>query len=285
MKYFLIVILVANVLTQVMPAAEPIVGQTSSAVSVIPKEGLAFWTTAEDAVVEGGAVVRLKDRSGQGNDAVFMPDAAVPPKNPLVVRHEVAQRPVLRFDGRFTGYALTRGIANVRTLIYVVSKHPDSAKSFPERHVVSRGGKEKDKTPPRAPGFPAGWHWTDTIIEYGMIRGVACWFNGAPVDPYVSEYSFHPKLAVISLIPSQNSLVEVISRDRDIKDRSWFGDIAEIIIYTVPLAAADRRAVEAYLMARYKIEPFPPVIVPKEMAVIGHPKPSKTATAAPAAAK
>jgi len=61
--------------------------------------------------------------------------------------------------------------------------------------------------------------------------------------------------------------------DRDFKDRSRWGDIAEIILYSQPLESDERKQVEAYLMKKYAITPFQPVVVPRESVLAGHTKP------------
>src|SRR6185369_2773627 len=47
-----------------------------------------------------------------------------------------------------------------------------------------------------------------------------------------------------------------LCRDRNLADgRSWWGDLAEIIVYDRPLSDAERESVEHQLMAKYEIAP------------------------------
>ena len=229
----------------------------------LPQEGLALWLSAEGAVVENGDVALIKDRSRKSNDAIREKDPKIATGNPTVVKHEQAGQPVLRFDGRFSGYEFG-SIKNARTVFFVVSKHPAAFKKFAERFVL--GGKEK-----KSVDFHVGCHWTDTIIELGMFRHGKAWFNGFPMDPALSE--FPQKLAVISFVAGQDTIAEQLARDRHFTDRSWHGDIGEILIYTTPLAEADRQAVEGYLLKKFSITPFQPVVVPRESVLPGHTKP------------
>ena len=229
----------------------------------IPRPGLALWLAADEAVVENGRVTRIRDRSGHQNDAVLEQDPKIVAGNPVVMKHETAGRPILRFDGAFTGYEF-KALRDARTVFFVVSKHPAAFKKFAERFVL--GGKRKTDV-----DFHVGAHWTDTIIELGMFKHGKVWFNGFPCDPALSEFS--PKLAVISFAAGRDVVAEQVARDRDFTDRSWYGDIGEIIIYTTSLSDADRQAVESYLLKKYSIAPFQPVVVPRESVLPGHTKP------------
>ena len=229
----------------------------------IPREGLALWLTADGAVVEKGTVTAIKDYSGNHNNAVREKDPKIVAGNPTVITHEEANQLVLRFNGAFTGYEF-KPVTNIRTVFIVVSKHPDAFKKFAERFVL--GGRKKEET-----DFHVGAHWTDTIIELGMFKHGKFWFNGFPCDPALSEFS--PKLAVISYAAGRDTIAAQLARDRDFVDRSWYGDIGEIIIYTTPLSDADRRAIEGYLMKKYSITPFQPVVVTRESVLPGHTKP------------
>lgn len=217
-----------------LSAAEP----DPPADASISRPSLALWLNADGAVVENGEITVIRDRSGRNNHALRQTHPKTAAGNPTVVKHEDSGRPVLRFDGRFTGYEFG-SIKNARTVFFVVSKHPTAYKKFAERFVL--GGKEKTDV-----DYHVGCHWTDTIIELGMFKHGKVWFNGFPIDPALSEFA--PKLAVISFVAGRDTIAEQLARDRDFVDRSWYGDVGEIIIYAEPLADADRSAVENYLL-------------------------------------
>lgn len=242
-------------------AAEP------AADATVPTEGLALWLNADGAVVENGEVRVLRDHSGKQNDAVRQKDPKIAAANPTVVRHEGSGRNVLRFDGRFVGYEFP-SIKNARTVFFVVSKHPAAYKKFAERFVL--GGKEKTSV-----DYHVGCHWTDTIIELGMFKHGKVWFNGFAIDPALSEFA--PQLAVISFVAGRDTIAEQLARDRDFVDRSWHGDIGELLIYSVPLADAERKTVEGYLLKKFAITPFKPVTVARESVLPGHTKPPPAA--------
>jgi hypothetical protein len=240
-------------------AAEP----ELSADAFIPRKCLALWLNADGAALENGEITVLRDHSGRNNDAFRQKDPKIAAGNPTVVKHEGSGRSVLRFDGRFVGYEFD-SIKNARTVIFVVSKHPTAYKKFAERFVL--GGREKTSV-----DYHVGCHWTDTIIELGMFKHGKVWFNGHPIDPALSEFS--PKLAVITFVAGRDTIAEQLARDRDFVDRSWHGNIAELLIYTEPLADADRNAAENYLLKKYAITPVKPVTVLRESVLPGHTKP------------
>jgi hypothetical protein len=229
--------------------------------AALPTDGLLAWLHASDAVVQDGVVRQITDHSGRNNHALRLTDPTLPAGNPQIVKHEQAGRAVLRFDGRTSGFAFATPITTARTVFLVVAKHPYAFKRFQERFVI--GGKEKRET-----DFHVGYHWTDTIIELGMQPGCQAWFNGFAMDPSLSEFA--PRLAVITLAPAKNGTIAQIARDRDFTDRSWYGDIAEILVYDKTLSDAERTTVERHLLTTWSITPVPPVVVPRETVLPGH---------------
>jgi hypothetical protein len=230
----------------------------------IPQKGLALWLTAGNAVVENGTVSAVRDISSNGNHAVREKDPMIAAGNPVVVRHEQASQPVLRFNGSFTGYEFN-SVTNIRTAFMVVSRHPDAFKKFNERFVL--GGRTKPEV-----DFHVGCHWTDVIAENWKAKEHGnAWFNGFECDPSISEFA--QELAVISIVSRKDLRASQLARDRDFKDRSWWGDIAEVILYSQPLSDTDRKKVEGYLLKKYAITPFKPVTVPRESVLPGHTKP------------
>jgi hypothetical protein len=245
------------------PAAMRAVEPDGKSATHIPRQGLALWLTAQDAVVENGDVRLIKDRSDNRNDAVREKDPKIVTGNPMVVTNGESGQPVLRFSGAYTGYEFN-SITNIRTVFMVVSKHPDAFKKFAERFVLA--GRDKAEV-----DFHVGCHWTDVISENWPAKKGKAWFNGFECVPAVSEFS--TKLAVISMAANTNLVASQLARDRDFKDRSWYGDIGELIIYTTQLSDADRQTVENHLLKKYNITPFKPLVVPLDSVLPGHTKP------------
>lgn len=236
--------------------------------SPVPNTGLVLWLSAKDAVVQDGKVVSIKDQSGKGNDAKQdnVPRAVL--TNPVLAKDEASGQPVLRFDGKNSSYSF-QPVTDIRTVFWVASKNPAAFKQRFELFLL--GGKTtKD--------FHVGTHYTDTMIENGanaskFLKEGKGWFNGFPMDPKVTEFS--PKLAVTCMETTGNVIADQIARDRAFPDRCWNGDIAEILLYNVVLSETDRKAVEAYLLKKYAITPFQPVVVSLDSVIPGKTGPAQ----------
>ena len=235
----------------------PVANRAAEAPSIsIPKAGLALWLRADGAVEENGKVIRITDRSGRSNDAILMQYPGTEVMTPKVVKHEICGQPVLRFDGSATGFSF-KTIPDIRSVFWVVSKTPAAFKQKWELFVL--GGRE-------TLDFHVGKHFNDAILgppASTSLREGKLWFNGFSSDPMFTEFP-SGNLAVISLFSTGNVSADQIATDRKFLKRWWNGDIAEIMIYTVPLSDQDRQVVERYLQEKYSIKPFRPVIVTAE---------------------
>jgi hypothetical protein len=78
--------------------------------------------------------------------------------------------------------------------------------------------------------------------------------DGVPVNGVTTDRP--TDLSVISLVTTGSVRADAFSRDRA-NGRSWWGDLAELVIYDRALSAAEVRSVEEYLAGRYGIELAP----------------------------
>jgi hypothetical protein len=86
--------------------------------------------------------------------------------------------------------------------------------------------------------------------------------NGQPVDGTTTD---RPRtLSLISLVTAGPVTAGNFAIDRSIVGRSWWGDLAELIVYDRTLSPSERRSVEEYLSAKYRIadRATPPAISP-----------------------
>jgi hypothetical protein len=79
--------------------------------------------------------------------------------------------------------------------------------------------------------------------------------NGVPINGV--ETNRPTDLSVISLVTAGNVTADAFSRDRGVNARSWWGDLAELVIYERDLSIEEVRSVEAYLAGRYGISLVP----------------------------
>ena len=87
--------------------------------------------------------------------------------------------------------------------------------------------------------------YTSATIKEGETRLDGALVNGTTTDRPA-------ELSVISLVTTGNVSADAFSRDRTL-DRSWWGDLAELIVYDRPLAAGERQAIESYLATKYAL--------------------------------
>ena len=59
-------------------------------------------------------------------------------------------------------------------------------------------------------------------------------------------------LSVISLVTTGDVSADAFSRDRSY-GRSWWGDLAELVVYDRPLSEPERESIEAYLAEKYAL--------------------------------
>jgi hypothetical protein len=96
--------------------------------------------------------------------------------------------------------------------------------------------------------------WSSTYANAFVLGGTTR-VNGVVVDGTTTNRP--TAFSVISLVASAASTglsADAFSRDRTNDDRSWFGDLAELIIYDQRLSDAERQQVETYLMTKYGIQ-------------------------------
>ena len=206
-----------------------------------------LWLNAGNVEVKDGTVEQLTDLSGKGNHATHDRGPKTVLTNPVVAKEEGSGQPVLRFSGQHASFTFNE-ITDIRTVFWVVSKDPKAFKQKQELFVLG-GSKSLD--------FHPGTHFTDTILhattKYGSpaLQLGKAWLNGQPIDARATD--FPQKLSVITLISTNNVRANQIAKDRQFPDRCWHGDIAEILLFNIPLSDTDRQAVEKYLLQKYGV--------------------------------
>jgi len=225
-------------------------GNATQAAGDFPKAGLQAWYSAGQVEQTGGSVAVIKDLSGKGNDAKRDPATAAPAGNPAVAKDAVSGQPVLRFTGDNVVFPFNP-ITDIRTTFWVVSKDPAAFGKLNEKFVL--GGKTSND-------FHAGWT-NDVILNTDVnpahvaqnLANAKAWLNGQSI--VANKTPFPKQLGVITLISTGPVKADQLARDRNMAGRAWQGEIAEIMIYNVELADADRKAVEKYLMTKYALKP------------------------------
>jgi alpha-tubulin suppressor-like RCC1 family protein len=207
----------------------------------VPTDGLALWARADAGVTTDGSgnVSTWADQSAAHNDLSQASASA----RPLLVPDAVNGLPVLRFDGSDDFVNFTTRLTTIRTVFWVVKK--DTAATTAARFLL---------------GDTSTWHFhsdLDTIwhstYTSASIKNGQTFVNGEAVDGTTTLMPTTP--SVVSLVTTGNVTAANFSLDRNgtTTVETWWGDLAELVIYNRVLSAAERASVEAYLIAKYQI--------------------------------
>jgi len=88
--------------------------------------------------------------------------------------------------------------------------------------------------------------YTSVAVLSGTTRLNGSAINGTLVDR-------PQQAAILSVVTSTNTAADMLGHDRIYDYQSWWGDVAELIIYDRPLTSSERTSVEQYLASRYGI--------------------------------
>jgi hypothetical protein len=148
--------------------------------------------------------------------------------------------PLLRFDGNDV-MLFTRRLTGIRTVFWVIRR---SASMTPDYRFLLGDASTYDFC---SDGTTKLWSssYTSPSILNGQTR-----LNGTPVNGLTTDRPLN--LALISLVTTGAVNADAVSRDR-VYGRSWWGDLAELVVYERALSASEVQAVEAYLAGRYGI--------------------------------
>ncbi len=244
----------------------------------VPRAGLQLWIRADSVKVESGKVTQLYDLSGKNNHPMHESLNGMDPLSPALVPNANNGHPTLRFNNKFTGFAFAN-IADIRTVIAVLAK--DSASCLPTLPNYKTPAKfflgQSDNNTNFHPEHGCSLYNANLSEVSPLLVNGKTYVNGKQVAD--GRKTFFPfKLGLVTMIPTGNVKASTVARDRTNADRSWQGDISEILIYNVPLDDAARDGVEKYLMGKYGINGVVG-IRPRQAGVAGLPQAFRTAFA------
>ena len=137
--------------------------------SPIPTAGLQLWVKADTGLVlNGNAVSKWTDLSGNGNDAI----QADTSRQPIVISNGLNQKPVLRFDGVNDRLGLTGTKLLTQISLFIVEK-ADSGATGPN------------------PYYPIEFGDTTEGKKYGLsLQNNFSNFSTDEIDPFVDPHSW-----------------------------------------------------------------------------------------------
>jgi hypothetical protein len=186
-----------------------------------------------------GNVSAWADQSSAHNDLA----QTVASLRPHLVTNELNGLPVLRFDGTDDFVTFTNRLTTIRTVFWVIKRDAGAPTEY--RFLLSDTSEWHFHS-----DYGSMWHpnWASSFVPGGQT-----FVNGAAVNGTTTPVPTTP--SVISLVTTGPVTAANFSNDRNGASpvKTWQGDLAELIIYDRALSAAERVAVEAYLVAKYEI--------------------------------
>jgi MYXO-CTERM domain-containing protein len=216
--------------------------------SAIPTDGLELWVSADGPMkMANSQITEWTDKGAKGNNAVH---DAFGQATPTLA--SVNGQPSLRFSGVYTGFHFTQ-ITTIRTVFAVLSKDSTSClPTLPNYGTSAKfwiGGNA-------APTFFHPEHGCSIYntnlseVSPNLVNGKT-YVNGKSVDGRTTQFPF--ELGLLSIVALANVTADTIARDRNFQDRSWQGNISELLIYSKALDDATRVSIENTLMKKYAI--------------------------------
>jgi hypothetical protein len=194
---------------------------------------LALWVRS-DVGVETDAAGRVnawRDQSGEDNHLLQATLSA----QPVYMLAQLNGLPVLRFDGPNDTLAFTSRLDGTIRAVFAVLKENGT-----QSWRVFLGDATKDDFYPGSSTF-----WS-SYTNPAVLNGET-WLNGVPVNGTTTNRP--QSMSVLSVLTTAG-----VTADRLFSGKSnypWLGDVAELIVYTQPLTASQRKSIEDYLTLKY----------------------------------
>jgi hypothetical protein len=198
----------------------------------------ALWLDASQLIglSSGAKVTTWPDMSGSGNNATLASGA------PTYQANVINGKPVVRFQGdqiNMPGGSFDfPRISNIRTAFWVIRKSPGSHQRFllgddTEYHFHAGIGTLWDAEN------------ASTNILGGTTRIMGAAVNGTITS--MPEGSFQ----IVSVVTNGDVQANTLSQDRSFTERTWEGDVAELVIYRRALTPTEESAVGGALAKKY----------------------------------
>ena len=230
--------------------------------AVPPTDGMELWITADSVQVQGTQVAKIFDLSGKNNSPTHYTESGMDLASPALIKSAYNGHATLRFNNKYTGFGMTN-IPNIRCVFAALMK--DSTSCTPRQPCCAIPPKfwlgQLDGVTNFHPDHGCtilrdDLNEASPLLCYNVHTDAPTYVNKGPaVDARFIDFPF--KLGVINLNSSGNVKASTIGRDRTMTDRSFQGDISEIIIYNKPIDSATRIKIRDYLGSKYGIAGFP----------------------------
>lgn len=202
--------------------------------------GLKLWLRADAGVATDSAGAAV---TWTGTGSARQDTAA---RRPRLTRDGVLPR--LTFDGADDTVDFAQPLTDIRSAFWVVK---EAAGAEPGWRFLLGDTSTYEFASGSAKEIWS-WQYTSALVLGGSTR-----LNGTVVDGRVVNRP--TSLSLISLVTTGNTRASGFSRDRGF-ERSWHGELGELVIYDRPLSDIERSLVEDYLRGRFGLYAFPRAI-------------------------
>jgi len=200
---------------------------------------LRLWLRADAGVTSdaAGRVSAWRDQSG-ANDAT----QGLAANQPRLIVHPSNGLPAMHFDGNDMVQFTTR-LTTIGTVFWVIEEDLAATNDyrFPLHDASSsdfHGGNPQI--------------WLSSATSSSILNGQT-WLNGSLINGLTTT---RPKvmsvLSVVTSSPTGNLRADRFGSG-NLAGRYWWGNLAELVIYDKPLSPMQRKAVEDYLLNKYRL--------------------------------
>lgn len=216
---------------------------TCTALRVLPQQnpdqypGLALWLKADEGVIlNGNFVSQWSDFSGNNRHATSSADVI----RPKLVSGVLNGMPAISFDG-IEDFLEFPEITDARTIFWVLRENP-AANGIPYRPLLGWSG-----------GFNflrgSGEQFWDPQYSSPAVHNGSTRMNLQPING--TQQVVPNDFSIVSLSTVANVQASHITMEWNIYGRTWWGEIAELIIYNQALSVEEVENIELYLADKY----------------------------------
>lgn len=210
----------------------------------VPTAGCILWLDATDIDGDGtpeadgstNLLATWTDKSGLNHHATHTDSSRHPRRKP----HGLNGLPVVYFDG-VNDYLQFQELDDIRTVFWVLKDEAVDGAGTSRRPLLGHNSTYNFHR-------EYGKIWHGGYVADGVKNGVT-WLNGSIIDG--TQIDLPEGHHQVALITSETVKANRLSDDRHIADRTWFGDIAEVIIYDRALTETERLQVENHLNQKW----------------------------------
>ncbi len=199
--------------------------------------GLQLWVSADSGLtLNGNYVAQWNDQSGNNRHCTSDFDVI----RPTLLPNAINGLPAISFDGveDFMQFPL---IDNVRTVFWVLRENAGATGSPPRPLLGWIGGLTYLRGPNKEFWDPS---FSDAAVNNGLTRLNFETING-------SATQVPQQFCITTLVTTAPLNATHLTMEFNIFGRTWWGEIAEVLIYSTPLAETDITQVENYLANKY----------------------------------